>query len=291
MNPVFDEIAKKNNYFGLAKKDLYEKINNNHKSLIGIKEIPEKMQKRFLTSHDLSPEDHVLMQCVFQKYTDNAVSKTVNLRNEATIEDVEKVYFLAYENGAKGVTIYRDGSKSFQVLNLSDKKKEEKKNLQEFSEYSPIQTGQGLMHVHINYNEEGPTKVFANLTPIGTEISGLATALAIVTSKYFELGGDSVRILKHLNSIKSEKPYGFGKNRVDSIPHALSVVLRKHLIKTGKIKTLDSLQEDKEQKKLLVEEDSKDQKVYCSQCYSSNVGMVSGCSEPTCFDCGYSKCR
>ena len=292
VNPLFEEAAKKDNYFGLSRRELFEKINNNHKSLLGIKEIPERIQKRFLTSHDLSPEDHVMIQCAFQKYTDNAVSKTVNLRNETTVEDVEKVYFLAYENGAKGVTIYRDGSKSFQVLNLSDKskKEEKKKNLQEFSDYSPIQTGQGLMHVHINYTEEGPTRVFANLTPIGTEISGLTTALAILTSKYFELGGDPMRILKHLNSIKSEKPYGFGKNRVDSVPHALSVVLRKHLIKTGKVKTLDSLQDDKEQKKLVIEEDSKDQKVYCSQCFSSNVGMVSGCSEPTCFDCGYSKC-
>jgi len=290
VNPVFDEIAKQNNYFKLSKKELYEKINNNHKSLQGIKEIPETIQKRFLTSHDLSPEDHVLMQCVFQKYTDNAVSKTVNLRNEATIDDVEKVYFLAYENGAKGVTIYRDGSKSFQVLNLSDKKKEEKKkDLQEFSDYYPIQTGQGPMHIHVNYTEEGPTKVFANLSPAGTEISGMTTALAILLSKYFELGGEPARILKHLNSVKSEKPYGFGKNRIDSIPHALSVVLRKHLIKTGKIKTLDSIQDDKEQKKL-VEDISINTQTYCSQCFSSNVGMVSGCSEPTCFDCGYSKC-
>ena len=290
-NPIFEEIAKQNNYFGLSKKELYEKINDNHKSLKGIKEIPEKIQNRFLTSHDLTPEDHIMMQCAFQKYVDNAVSKTVNMRNESTIEDVEKVYWLAYNNGAKGVTVYRDGSKSFQVLNLSDKKKEEKKKeLPEFADYQQIQTGQGPMHVHINYNEEGPTRVFANLSPAGTEISGLTTATAILLSKYFELGGDPLRILKHLNSIKSEKPYGFGKNRVDSIPHALSVALRKHLIKTGKIKTLDSIHEDKKQQKLVEESIEPGKRVYCSQCFSSNVGMVSGCSEPTCFDCGYSKC-
>ena len=214
---------------------------------------------------------------------------TVNMRNESTIEDVEKVYWLAYNNGAKGVTVYRDGSKSFQVLNLSDKTKKEKKDLPELSDYYPMQTGQGPIHIHINYNEEGPTKVFANLSPAGTEIAGLVTAIAILLSKYFEYGGDPVRILKHLNSIKSEKPYGFGKNRIDSVSHAISIALRKHLIKTGKIKTLDSIQDDKEQKKL-VEENTSSTATYCSQCFSSNIGMVSGCSEPTCFDCGYSKC-
>ena len=292
VNPLFEEVAKKNNYFGLTRKELYEKVNDNHKSIKGINEIPEYIQNRFLTSHDLTPGDHVLMQCAFQKYVNNAVSKTVNMRNEATIEDVDKVYMLAYENGAKGVTVYRDGSKSFQVLNLGEKKKkEEKKDLQEFADYSLIQTGQGPIHMHINYNKEGPTKVFANLSPAGTEISGLTTAVAILLSKYFELGGDPVRILKHLNSVKSEKPYGFGKNRIDSIPHAISVALRKHLIKTGKVKTLDSIKDDREQTKLVDESlISNGDRVYCPQCFSSNVGMISGCSEPTCFDCGYSKC-
>ena len=291
VNPIFEDVAKKNNYFGLTRKELYEKINNNHKSLRGIREIPEKIQRRFLTSHDLTPENHVLMQCAFQKYVNNAVSKTVNIKNEATEEDVERVYWLAYENGAKGVTVYRDGSKSFQVLNLGEKKKEEKKKyLPEFSDYYPMHTGQGPMHVHINYNEIGPTKIFANLSPAGTEISGITTAIAILLSKYFEHNGDPIRILKHLNSIKSEKPYGFGKNRIDSIPHAISVALRQHLIKTGKIKTLDSIQVDKEQQKLVDESADNGKRVYCPQCFSSNVGMVSGCSEPTCFDCGYSKC-
>ena len=91
--------------------------------------------------------------------------------------------------------------------------------------------------------------------------------------------------------MKSEKPYGFGKNRIDSIPHAISVALRKHLIKTGKVKTLDSIKDDREQTKLVDESlISNGDRVYCPQCFSSNVGMISGCSEPTCFDCGYSKC-
>lgn len=291
VNPLFETIAKKNNFFGLKKEELLMKINDNHKSLVGIKEIPEAIQKLFLTSHDLSPRDHVLMQCAFQKYTDNAVSKTVNLKNEATEDDVEAVYMLAFEHGAKGVTVYRDGSKQFQVLNISDKKKETKKekrkDLVEYADYYPIETGQGPIHLHINYNEEGISKLFANLSPTGTEISGMATSLAIVLSKYFELGGDPIRILKHLNSIKSEKPFGFGKNRVDSVPHAFSIALRKHLLKTGKIQEVNSEHNGHD---VIVPSAQSDPILHCPSCFSSNVGMVAGCSEPTCFDCGYSKC-
>ena len=292
VNPLFEKIAQKNNYFGLGKEELYVKINNNNKSIVGIEEIPKEIQNLFLTSHDLTPESHILMQCAFQKYTDNAVSKTVNLKNEASVEDIEKVYMLAYENGAKGVTIYRDGSKQFQILNIKDKEKKEKirerTSFQENSDYYLIQSGHGPIHLHINYDKEGPTRVFVNFSPTGTEISGLSSALAIMLSKYFELGGDPVRVLKHLNSIKSEKPLGFGKNRIDSIPHAIAVALRRHLIKTGKIESIN--QDENNTFVININNKEEDLKLHCPKCFSSNVGMVSSCPEPTCFDCGYSKC-
>ncbi|MFH1325319.1 MAG: adenosylcobalamin-dependent ribonucleoside-diphosphate reductase [archaeon] len=300
VNPLFEKIAFENNYFGMQKEELYKKINDNHKTLLGMNEIPEKIQKLFLTSHDLNPKEHVLMQCAFQKYTDNAVSKTVNMRNEATEKEVEEVYMLAYENGAKGVTIYRDGSKQFQILNISDKKedkkevKEKKKKDNEFADYYMVETGHGPLHIHINYDEDGPTRIFANIPPSGTEISGLTGSLAIILSKYLELGGDPVRILKHLNSVKSEKPFGFGKNRIDSIPHAISTALRNHLIRTGKIKPIIGEvhigENPKQQTKLNDSDEEEDLKLHCAKCFSSNVGMIAGCPEPTCFDCGYSKC-
>lgn len=316
VNPRFGKIAEENNFFGLSKEELYQQIDDNHKSVVGIDEIPEDIQQLFLTSHDLSPLDHVRMQCAFQRHVDNAVSKTVNLENDATPEDIEEVYMLAYKLGAKGVTVYRDGCKDFQVLNLGDSKKKEesteqtlaeepvqeelaaknREELQEHSDYYAIETGSGTLHIHINYDELGPRRIFGNLAPLGTEISGLTSALCITLSKYLENGGDPVRVLKHLNSIKSDKPYGFGQKRVDSIPHAISKALRANLVKTGFFSDPQgqtSLVAQKTQQPTpepSVPAQSVEERLYCTKCYSTNVQMMAGCSEPTCFDCGYSKC-
>ena len=306
VNPLFEKIAEKHNYFGLKKEELWKKINDNHKAVKGIAEIPEDVQNLFLTSHDLGPMDHVNAQVAFQKHTNNAVSKTVNLRNEATPDDVREVYLKAYEHGCKGVTIYRDGSKQFQILNIKEKKdkkeaaqpvvKKNKHSEFEKSSYYTINTGHGPLHVHINHDDEGPTRVFANISPCGTEISGLTSAIGILISKYLKYGGDPMKLLKHLNSIKGDKPFGFGTKRVDSIPHALSNALRDHLIKTGKFKHPSGQTVLTAQKKLVETPDKEEQpavpglELNCPQCFSSNVEMVSGCSKPTCFDCGFSEC-
>ena len=307
VNSIFKEVAKQNNYFGMTEKELWTKVIDNHGSILGVKEIPEEIQKVFLTAHDLSPIDHVRIQCAFQKFTNNAVSKTVNFPNSATEDEVRQVYLLAYENGAKGVTIYRDGSKDIQVLNLT-KKEEKKENKVETqaievtsapvmnsmpkgdmygvsSAYYEIATGNGTLHVHLNYDKDGPKKVFANITPIGTEISGLTTTIGILLSKYLEYGGDPIRILKHLNSIKGDKPIGFGNKRIDSIPHALAIALKDHLVKTGRMEDGQTKLKD-----LNLNLNKFSESAYCGKCFSANVAIISGCSKPTCFDCGHSEC-
>lgn len=114
VHPLFLEVARRH---GFASAELLRKIAGCG-SVQGLSPVPTGVQRLFATAHDITPEWHVRMQAAFQKHTDNAVAKTVNLRHDATPEDVRRVFLLAAELGCKGVTIYRDQSRGKQVLNL-----------------------------------------------------------------------------------------------------------------------------------------------------------------------------
>ncbi len=114
VNRAFEEIAKKNGFYSQA---LVSRILN-LSSVKNIYDIPAEFRRVFVTAFDVSPEWHVKMQAAFQKYVDNAISKTVNLPSDATIHDIEKIFLDAYRLGCKGVTVYREGSLSEQVFNL-----------------------------------------------------------------------------------------------------------------------------------------------------------------------------
>ena len=117
---MFERVARKEGFWS---DDLPARIVENHGSCRGLSEVPEKWQKVFATAHDIASEWHVRMQAAFQKSIDAAVSKTINMPESATVSDVENAYMLAYSLGCKGITVYRDGSRSNQVLNLGSQKK------------------------------------------------------------------------------------------------------------------------------------------------------------------------
>lgn len=130
VNQAFEEIAKREGFYS---EELIEKIANGA-NVKDLPEVPEKWKKVFVTANDIEPIDHIKMQNAFQKYTDNAISKTINLLNEASIDDIKQIYQYAYDSACKGVTVYRDGSKSVQTyvsgsnkgsLNVKEDKKEE----------------------------------------------------------------------------------------------------------------------------------------------------------------------
>ncbi len=119
INDMFLKMAKERNFYS---EELIEKISNNNGSIQSISEIPEDIRKLFVTAHDISYKEHIMMQSSFQKYTQSGISKTINLPNSATVSDVYNSYIFAWKSGCKGVTVYRDGSKEHQVFTSGDSK-------------------------------------------------------------------------------------------------------------------------------------------------------------------------
>ncbi|MCK5503605.1 MAG: ribonucleoside-diphosphate reductase, adenosylcobalamin-dependent, partial [Thermodesulfovibrionia bacterium] len=114
IHPYFLEIARRGKFYS---PELIDKITKTG-SLRGIKEIPSHVKRLFVTAHEVLPEDHVEVQAAFQEFTDNAVSKTVNLKHRATRDDVARAFLLAYEKGCKGITVFRYGSKPGTMVKL-----------------------------------------------------------------------------------------------------------------------------------------------------------------------------
>ncbi|ADI73672.1 ribonucleoside-diphosphate reductase, adenosylcobalamin-dependent [Methanohalobium evestigatum Z-7303] len=132
VNPVFENVAKERNFYS---KDLMMDISKTG-SIQNLKQVPKDVRDLFVTSLDIDPEWHVRMQAAFQKYVDNSVSKTVNLPEKATLDDVKRIYMMAYKLNCKGITIYRYGSKENQVLELGGLKKEKGEGIIADSEFS-----------------------------------------------------------------------------------------------------------------------------------------------------------
>ena len=131
-NPLFEVVAKERGFYSAKLLEQTAKTG----SLQRIKGVPEDVKRIFVTALDIEPEWHVKIQAAFQKHTDNAVSKTVNLPPDASVEDVEKVFRLAYRLGCKGITIYRYGSRPAQVLNIGEIRTEKRRFVSAESEYA-----------------------------------------------------------------------------------------------------------------------------------------------------------
>ncbi|CAI1492462.1 Vitamin B12-dependent ribonucleotide reductase [Thermococcus nautili] len=120
VDPVFESELKKR---GLWSEQLLKKISDNYGSVQGLEEIPEDMQRVFVTSMDVHWLDHILAQANIQLWLTDSASKTINMPNDATVEDVKAAYLLAYKLGCKGITVYRDGSLSVQVYSVEGEKR------------------------------------------------------------------------------------------------------------------------------------------------------------------------
>lgn len=288
VNPLFEDIAVKQGFYS---RDLMALIAE-HGSVHGIDEVPEDVQRVFVTAHDISPEWHVRMQAAFQKNTDNAVSKTVNFGNEATIEDVRHVYDLAHELGVKGVTIYRDGSKENQVLSTGKTGRGGAAEPARHGEIEPrprpsvtigrtekVVTGCGNLYVTINSDEEGLCEVFTQMGKSGGCASSQSEALSRMISVSLRAGVDPQAIIKHLRGIRCPSPAWAEGGKVLSCADAVGIAMEHFLewAETGAASTAVSKNSDG-----LVNLAGA-----CPECGSA-LEHESGCA--VCRACGYSKC-
>jgi len=229
MHPIFIKKARDEGFYS---NELAEETARTG-SVQHIDAVPDHIKKLFRTSHDISPEWHIKMQAAFQKYTDNAVSKTVNFSADATINDVEKVYSLAYKSGCKGVTIYRYGSRSGQAMSIDDKKGVSVKVVprprpgRTYGITEKISTGCGKLYVTINSDQQGLCEVFAQMGKTGGCASSQIEAAGRMISLALRSGVKIDAIVRQLIGIRCPSPSWQDGKMVLSCPDAIAQVLKK----------------------------------------------------------------
>jgi ribonucleoside-diphosphate reductase alpha chain len=237
VHPRFERVARESGFFS---DELMTKIAEVG-SVRHLDDVPAEVAHVFATAHDVTPEWHIRIQAAFQKHTDNAVSKTVNFSHDATDEDVEKVYTLAYKMGCKGVTIYRDGSREEQVLNVGRPKKRREPGAGIATtrparpqllngETQRMETGCGRLFVIMNDDEFGPREVFANMGKAGGCASSNTEALGRLISLALKKGAAPAEIIEHLKGIRCHVPYGIGPNATLSCADAIGKALERRYV-------------------------------------------------------------
>lgn len=233
----------------------------------------------FVTAHQIKPEMRVKMQAAIQKHIDTAISSTVNLPEEISVEEVQKIYFLAWKLGCKGITIYREGSREGILETTKVEKKEEKSK--QF-ERAKVMTGrtlklklpQGGLYVTANSDERGSLKeVFVTLGKLGGDEKADAEALGRLISLYLQHGGDIQNVVRMLKGIRGKYVSWDDGIQLLSIPDAVSKALE--ILVQGKV--------TKEAPQNLVTGST------CPDCEQSSIIFENGCYK--CTNCGYSKCE
>lgn len=281
-------------------------------SLQHIEEIPQDIKDVFVCAHDVSPQWHIRMQAAFQKHTDNAVSKTVNFPHSATREDVDKVYRLAYELGCKGVTIYRDGSRGSQVLNIGKVSKEAKSDEAPQAVPSPAQQqnrleprprpavtmgitekvkiGCGNLYVTVNYDENGICEVFTNTGRHGG-CPSQSEATARLVSIALRSGIDVQTIIGQLKGIRCPSTIRQPGMKVTSCPDAIARAIEKVMRSQNGGQMPSAVQEMERELNQGAQGEEMDHSIagmrFCPEC-GAPVVHEGGCV--ICRQCGYSKC-
>ncbi len=252
-------------------------------SVQDIDEVPEEIKKVFVTTKDIAVKWHVALQSAFQGYVDASISKTVNLPNEATQEDVKDAFILAHGLNCKGVTIYRDGSREKQVLN--NKKKVNSMTSLPVLRQRPlvtkgithrVETGVGKLYVTLNQDDIGPCEVFCNIGKSGSQNHSYTEAMGRLISLALRSNIPPKLIIDELLGIAGTSISWDNGEKILSVPDAIGKVLNRHINGTfhniPKLKKFDNYIDDNDS--------------LCPNC-GSQLRHVEGCVS---CSCGYSRC-
>ncbi|MBI5526710.1 MAG: vitamin B12-dependent ribonucleotide reductase [Deltaproteobacteria bacterium] len=309
-NPIFSKMAREGGFYSdelmreIARKGTVQDVEG----------VPARVRRLFRCAHDIAPEWHVRMQATFQKHTDNAVSKTVNLPHDARPEDVGRIYWLAYRLGTKGITVYRDGSRDEQVLSVQKDKiaqagaaHEETEELKIVPRERPevisgttqkLTTGCGNLYVTINEDETGPFELFTAMGKAGGCASSQAEAISRLISLSLRAGLDIELIIKQLQGVRCPNPAWMNGELILSCADAIARSMRQYVemrAKQGKTvaarPALEKAEKSREQKAVpaKISHALSGEKIVsvCPDC-GGHIEQQEGCL--LCRSCGYSKC-
>jgi len=300
-NPAFEQAVK-----SLGDKvdftNIMERIAEEG-SAHNIDELPDSIKKIFVTAHDISPEWHIKTQAAFQRHVDNAVSKTVNFSHTATVEDIRKVYNMAYELECKGVTVYRDGSRDNQVLQISSSRQEKEIQFNLTEPVKPLaprprhevtwgatrkmNTGCGSLYVTINEDEHGIFEVFAAMGKGGGCAASQTEGIGRLISLALRAGVDKEQIVKQLKGVRCPNQSWEKGGRIYSCSDAIAKAIERY----AGIENAKNENTFVDTAKFIAETNGKghDNVVtgVCPDCHGP-LEFESGCS--VCRGCGFSRC-
>ena len=323
-SPLFEQALIKANVDAATRQRIYDEVMN-HGTCQNVKEVPEAVRHAFVVSADITPDEHVRMQAAIQAFVDNSISKTCNFPENTQEEDVAKAYFLAWELGCKGLTVYVTGSRDKVVLETkaTAQKKDDKKEETRSAAPAPepahmhahkkarprklrgetfrIGTPLGTAFITVNVNGgDQPFEVFLNVGKAGSDTAAVAEALGRIMSLVLRLPSpmsptDRLKmVVDQLAGIGGGRSLGFGPNRVRSLPDGISQTLAEYLSGVDPAKFGNGNghgpngQHAETTAHALPEPASLKIGDLCPECGEATYVNEEGCRK--CYSCGHSEC-
>lgn len=297
VDPEFEKAVKHD-------QEIIKRVVENGGSCQNVEGVPANVQKVFVVAHDINYEDRIKMQAALQKYISNSISSTINLPSDISVEEIEKIYLNAYDMGLKGITIYRDGCKSFQPMTTTKTKKEAElmpaqdsrarkwirpKSLR--ADIIKTKTGSGTLYTSVGLDESGvPIEIFINISKHGSDVSAFSEALGRVISIALQNGVGVEKMSETIIGITGDSSTWDNGKLIKSIPDAVGRILKDYADRLQ-----DRVEEPNLFKKGTVEKEAeKAQKSeipgasICPNCGEKAYVKTEDCN--SCLSCGYSKC-